>query len=153
MLLDGGADTAARNELSATALHHATRSGCKDIVDLLLNRSDVHARSSDGYIAPHLAAMRGDLSTFQVLFRESLKINPTPESIARDHNGATVLHLAALHDQVEIVSLLLEEGFDIDERDNLGDTALHYAILEGAILATKLLLEKGSDINIQTTIV
>ena len=43
-------------------------------------------------------------------------------------DGKTALHIAASLGNIELATLLVEEGADIDSRDNLGATPIHYAV-------------------------
>ncbi|KAF8535320.1 ankyrin repeat-containing domain protein, partial [Trichophaea hybrida] len=62
---------------------------------------------------------------------------------AKDNDGWTSQHLAALHGQATIVQLLLARGASISARDTIGRTPL---IVSQADAITLLLLDRGSDI-------
>ena len=60
VLLDLGADVAARNGIGGSALHAAAWRGCAEIVDLLVDAgADVSARCVDGKTALMYAAKYG----------------------------------------------------------------------------------------------
>lgn len=61
-----------------------------------------------GSTALHLAAAGGDTSLISVLLKAGADVD------ARDANGATALHIGAMHD--EVVDLLLGAGANIDAR-------------------------------------
>lgn len=66
-----------------------------------------------------------------------------------DFYGQTPLHYA-IHDDIEIIILLLEAGADINTRDNLEQTPLHYAVdsrYTPDMNVIKLLLASGADIT------
>jgi ankyrin repeat protein len=69
----------------------------------------------------------------------------------KDDCGRTLLHYAALHNNVEVVRLLIENGADINARDKWKDTPLHYALplFEGGLEAARLLIEAGADVSAQ----
>jgi ankyrin repeat protein len=60
-----------------------------------------------------------------------------------DDEGRTVLHMAALAGQHEIVKRLLNSGAGIYIRDRTGMTVLHYAAVGGSVVVMKFLLNSG----------
>eukprot|EP00026_Physarum_polycephalum_P008552 Phypoly_transcript_08640.p1 GENE.Phypoly_transcript_08640~~Phypoly_transcript_08640.p1 ORF type:complete len:470 (+),score=70.41 Phypoly_transcript_08640:86-1411(+) len=64
-----------------------------------------------------------------------------------DQRGNSLLHVAALRENVEIVELLLSKGATIDVRDSGDHTPLHFAANEGSIDIVKLLVEKGASLS------
>lgn len=59
------------------------------------------------------------------------------------------VHIAAYNNDVEMLSLLLDNGGDIRSREDImrGITPLHVAVGQGAKDTTELLLERGAPIN------
>jgi ankyrin repeat protein len=67
---------------------------------------------------------------------------------AKDEDGATPLHNAAVMDHVEVVKLLIAEGADVDAKDDIDKrTPLLYAAMQGQKEITELLIAKGADVN------
>jgi uncharacterized protein len=68
---------------------------------------------------------------------------------APNHNGWTVLHMAAYFGHVDVVKLLLERGADAMERstNELYNTPLHSALAGRRFAIAQLLVEHGSDVN------
>ncbi len=67
---------------------------------------------------------------------------------AKDSDGWTPLHSAALRGHVEIVRLLCDRGADVEARDNGGRRPLHYAAFHGHISVVKELIEeRNAEIN------
>ncbi|APR98127.1 ankyrin repeat domain-containing protein [Wolbachia endosymbiont of Folsomia candida] len=66
---------------------------------------------------------------------------------AKNTEGKTALHHAALANNHDTIKLLLEKGANIDAKDNKGQTALYYAALANNPDTVKLLLEKGANHN------
>lgn len=60
---------------------------------------------------------------------------------------ASLLHLAIMHSDFEIVESLLNHGADIHARDNVGSTPLMYAAQFGDSRILQLLLDKGARVN------
>ena len=63
------------------------------------------------------------------------------------YNEDSLLHIAAMNDNVKAAEALLERGFDIDIRDNLENTALMMAADFNSLKIAELLINKGADIN------
>jgi len=62
--------------------------------------------------------------------------------------GATPLHMAALHGSEDDALLYIERGADVNTRNALGWTVLHSAIRGSLDLTVvKLLVERGADVN------
>lgn len=61
--------------------------------------------------------------------------------------GATSLHLAAEHGQIEIARLLLDRGADVNALDASADPPLSWAAAGGHVEVAKLLLARGADVR------
>jgi ankyrin repeat protein len=61
--------------------------------------------------------------------------------------GQTPLCLASWKRHDSIVSLLLENGANVNVKDEDGCTPLHFASMEGQDAVVSLLLENGADVN------
>jgi len=73
---------------------------------------------------------------------------PDPEYVSG--SGGTLLHLAASKGLMELSSLLIESGFDVDAKDRYGLTSLHLAALSNQKEVANLLISKGADLNAQS---
>ena len=70
---------------------------------------------------------------------------------ARDGDGATPLHNAALSGQRDVAALLLDRGANREARDNEnGATPLYHAAAWGRTAMVELLLARGADRNART---
>lgn len=69
-----------------------------------------------------------------------------------DHGeGATLLHIAALRNRIEVVKLLIERGADVNAKGGWWVvTPLHWAADNGHTEMVWLLLEQGADVNART---
>ncbi|OQV00512.1 Ankyrin repeat-containing protein [Cladophialophora immunda] len=67
--------------------------------------------------------------------------------LTKTGSGNSALWLASQHGHEVIVWLLLEHGFDANEKDPLADgmTALHYAAQAGHVSVVEMLLKAGAD--------
>jgi hypothetical protein len=71
-----------------------------------------------------------------------------PELVnAKDGYYVTPMHAAAVAGHVDILSLLLERGADVDGRVGIGVTPLHRALADGRVKAVQFLIERGADIK------
>jgi ankyrin repeat protein len=87
----------------------------------------------------HNAAMDGNLPEMKKL----LALCNNPNQV--DNFFVTALHLAAAHGKVEAMSLLLNEGANINAQNVVGDYPLHSAV--DNIPSIKLLVKAGAVVN------
>ncbi|KAL3732566.1 hypothetical protein ACJRO7_029250 [Eucalyptus globulus] len=68
---------------------------------------------------------------------------------AQDAHGRTILHTAAMADDVELVKAILDAGVDVNIRDMHNMIPLHTALSRGARSCVGLLLYAGANYNLQ----
>ena len=67
-------------------------------------------------------------------------------------NGMTALHHAASKGNSDGVTILIDNGADVNLLDNTDRTALHFAAADGtSVEAVETLINAGADINAKTT--
>ena len=150
MMLDRGADVRRRDRLDHTPLDLAARWSREKNADrfiavatLLLDRG--------AEMTPCAAAALGDATWLSTRAAEGNLVNPI------DDDGGC-LRVAASHNRLDIVALLLDLGFDVDERTRFravgGDTVvfnwgmpLWECATSGKHRIAELLLERGADPN------
>lgn len=64
-----------------------------------------------------------------------------------DRAGRTLLHYAALDNDVGMIAALLDDGADPNAADRQGFTPLHFAAQQWSIEAAQILLERGADVD------
>ena len=70
---------------------------------------------------------------------------------AMDKYGNTPLHDAARYGHVDVATLLLDRGADVESKTRyIGYTAFHYAAWRGHTDVATLLLDRGADIESKT---
>lgn len=98
------------NTLDA-ALHHATRNGHADAVELLLQLgATIDLPNRIGCTALHTAVSHGHIDIVQLLLKFQAKIDATNKL------GSTVLHIAVFMQNVALVRLLLQNMKSVVER-------------------------------------
>ncbi|PVD33493.1 hypothetical protein C0Q70_04749 [Pomacea canaliculata] len=119
-LIELGADCTCRDLNGDTVLHLAARNDHWDIVQYLVDLGEgTPAPDSEGFVILHRASVRGiPDSSARELFLSLLKCKPDLDK--RTKQGDTAIHLAAKHDQWEVVMILIEHSaniFDCDSED------------------------------------
>jgi ankyrin repeat protein len=90
------------------------------------------------------AAYKGDVE----MVKKILATRPDPD--VRDDFGGTALHDAVFQNNLEIIRLLLDYGFDINATvPSNGYTPLHYCVWAGNLPALRLLLAYQADRTIK----
>lgn len=62
-------------------------------------------------------------------------------------DGKTALHIAAALGNIELATILVEEGADIDSRDSLGATPIHYAVRSARYDMVCWLISGGASVS------
>jgi ankyrin repeat protein len=109
-------------------------------------KNNVEALPATAY-PPHAiinAAYKGDTE----MIKKILAVRPDPN--ARDAFGGTALHDAIFQNNLEVIRLLLDYGFDINATvPSNGYTPLHYCVWASNLPALKLLLAYKADRTIK----
>src|ERR1041385_2712184 len=100
---------------------------------LILSAATVFAAGSD--VAD--AAKRGEKAAVRALIAQKADVN------AKQPDGATALHWAAWHDDVELATLLLRAGANPNPANLTGATPLELASTNGNAAMIELLLKSG----------
>ena len=91
----------------------------------------------------HKACEEGDLFAVKQLIEDGASVN------AKDENGRTPLHLAAMkRGNGEILRFLLEAKADVNVQDKKGRTALHFAAENYYMFGGKLLIDYGANLEL-----
>lgn len=111
MLLDHGADIAARDNEGATALHYATKSSEEDVIQFVLDQGcDIESTDNLGRLALHIAIKYVMPEACEFLLKNGADV-----SRPCDGNGRAPLILAVDRPfgSEEIIALLLDYGADV----------------------------------------
>lgn len=138
LLIKAGADVNAENYFQQTGLSEAIENNHPETVKLLL-ASKAKVKNSD-FVS---AVSRGQTETVSYLLAAGANPN------AHD-SFEPLIFPAILHDNVDIIRMLLDKGVNIEERSKwTGYTPLMEAALWGRERSFQLLLERGADVNAQ----
>jgi len=142
-ILDSGQDVNERFAGNMSILLMATITGNKEVIQLLVDRgADVNAAAQEGgmIITPMYAAIFLGHTDIADLF-----LSRGVDKDFRDKpTGRTLLHIATLKGVRDMVSLLVNGGYDINATDNAGKTPLHYAAQYGHKKIAELLIQNGA---------
>ena len=67
----------------------------------------------------------------------------------KDLQDNTVLHMAALNNDVKTAELCLDHGADVNTRKSKETTPLHMAATKGNLEMVELLISRGADVNMK----
>ena len=158
LLLDAGADVDAREErMGQTPLMWAIAGESPEVATLLIRHgAQVDASSTNGFLPILFAARQGDAASARAL------IAALPGRAAGDHAAGADPHVAAPDGQTpfllalagghdEVVTLMLDQGADVQTRDERGATPLHAAARQGKTDLVEELVSRGADLQARTT--
>ncbi|XP_064635654.1 ankyrin repeat and sterile alpha motif domain-containing protein 1B-like isoform X3 [Lineus longissimus] len=133
------------NAAGDTALHTAAQYGHAEAVQVLLtNHADPTIRNNRDETALDLASQYGRIQTVNLLLKHCISLL----SCATIKHSP--LHLASRNGHRNVVTALLDAGFDINTCTENG-SALHEAALYGKPEVVKLLLTRDIDTSLQDT--
>ena len=121
---------------------------CKGNVDemkLLIDLgADIHIHNDE---ALRLCAKYFHIEAAKILLEKGLDINACVTNGNPNEEGKTALHYAAQAGHMEMVTFLLDNKADIEQRSDLKQNALHNAVDNNKMEVVKLLLERGANIH------
>jgi ankyrin repeat protein len=145
ILLDNGADIAAKDSDGQTALNSTAYNCQTEIAELLINKgADIESKNLWNRTILNAASFYGCTSLVKLLIDKGADIDARGAE-----EGKTPLMWAINEGHTDIAELLVNTGADIDSKDNFDDTALMLAIKHGYHDITKLLIESGADVNLE----
>ena len=107
--------------------------------------AQANAKGLNDWTALHLAAADGLLGVSQVLITKG----DHTDIDARTSMNRTPLHLATLHNHLDVVRLLVDYGADFNAVDSEYNTALHYASMQGYVDIVRWLLSRKPRVDLK----
>jgi ankyrin repeat protein len=145
-LLSKDADIEITDENQRTPLHVAAWAGQKEMVFELLSRgADIYAKDKENCNVLHLASSGGHTQLITMLLQRIELQNRMVFMNSPDKSGQTPLHHATSGGHKDGVSVLLNEGANIEARENTGKTALHFSVFMGRQEVVRLLLQHRAN--------
>lgn len=150
LLLDRSLDYSIYAGKFGTPIHAAAFSGSREILDLILFKSEgrltVKTVDNGGWLALHLTAVKNRAYLIDTLTTAETSL------LTRDLGRRHSLHFAAGCGSVEFAEQILDRHKDaIQDTDADGWTPLHWVCREDCIDMISLLVDRGADKNAKTT--
>ncbi|XP_062711319.1 uncharacterized protein LOC134289472 isoform X2 [Aedes albopictus] len=138
------ADYKIANNAGETLIHLATERGNMEVVQLLIDdyAADVNAQDNDGNTPLLLAAKCRNWEMVKMLIDKDSKYS-ADYKIA-NKAGETLIQLAIIKGEIEIVEMLKDHAADLNVRNCYGKTPLHYAAFYCKWEIVKMLIGKDS---------
>ena len=155
-LIEKGASINAQNQKDGgTALSRAVASGDLNTVSLLLEKgADSNTADFEGYTPVMILALMFKYfsSPARALEIASLLTQYDVNLDSQDNRyGVTALFIASSHNQLDLISFLINKGATLEVPNNNGVTAFMSASLVGHKDAVSLLIKKGAEVNASDT--
>ncbi|XP_063923115.1 uncharacterized protein LOC135137411 [Zophobas morio] len=144
-LLDLGADANTVDNLKQNSLHYAAAAKqSTDTMNLLLDSgANANAQDAKGTTPLSIVCKKGQLPNVEILLLRKVDVNLI------DREGFSALHQATQFwkDNTEIISLLLDNGINVNATNNKGRNALQLSCKENHICDVKTLLQRGANLH------
>ncbi|KAL8999176.1 MAG: hypothetical protein Q9169_001955 [Polycauliona sp. 2 TL-2023] len=149
LILDRGVDVNScyqRNGLDWTPLHVAAARNHLDVmVELVERGANVALRDQTGYTPLHASAAYGYTEIAAYLLSQGADINTEIDTgLIIDNNALSV---AASHNHLDVVRLLLDKYEELDMSIPEDSGAIHSAARKGSIDILTLLIQRGQNVN------
>lgn len=145
VMLKYGADPTATDKNGRTPLHHSRSTHAATLL-LMYPFVKIDTKDNNGWTPLARAIMSNNTSMVAYFIEAGANINARVDNMG----NATMLHLAAIRSNEDIVQLLIDFGAKIDAVSEKQYTPLHCAAKYGNVKAIDLLIKAGADIEATT---
>lgn len=154
--LDRGADVNCANAARWTALHHVASNGFgSGIREIFKFNPNLELLNENGFTPLHQAIFQGRTACVRLWIDQANAEGPRTEAFvkaleARTSRGLSPLHIAALHNRVDIIQLLHDTGRlgGVNVPGSIDKVSpLHLAAVMGHIATMTMLIQYGADVN------
>ncbi|PSN50996.1 hypothetical protein C0J52_08594 [Blattella germanica] len=142
-LIERGADLRAKDVNEDTALHVALSQGDIEMVQCVVNASNVNEPNAKGDSPLHLAVNKNRKDFVNCLIAND------GDSSKQNLEGNSPIHEAVRKGLTEMVQHLITKGVNLNIRNKNGMTPLHVAVKEGRTEEAVLLLKNGANFKIR----
>ncbi|AZL15194.1 ankyrin repeat domain-containing protein [Rickettsiales endosymbiont of Stachyamoeba lipophora] len=140
--------------IGETLLNKAATLNKSKILRHLINLgADLNVKSREDYNALHVAVLNDSMECIETLITplfgpapSTQPLQPTQEQVSalvgeKNNQGNTALHLAILHNRLDVAKLLIQQQpSSLSKTNNDGNTALHIAALHNNVAAINFLV-------------
>jgi outer membrane protein assembly factor BamB len=123
-----------------TIYDYAAVGDIEQLKSLISEGADVSAKSRNGMIPLHWAALNGHKDIVELLIQKGADVNAGPQ---------TPLLFACQRGKKDVIELLISKGADINVKNNSGQMPIHFLARDGYTDIVELLIAKGADVNVK----
>ena len=132
----------AEDSLGFTPMHLAAWNGHLGVIQFLINKANLDAKSKDGQTPLHVAAQWGHLNVVKALAKQKANM------FAKDHQNGLAIHYAARKGHQKLVEYFITENPQLlTEKGMASQTVLHEAATLGHLQLIRLLVQKYADLK------
>ena len=142
-LSDQTLDLNARDDQGHTSVYHAVNTDNVSLLDnLARSGADVNIPDNEGRTPLYLTIIKQSLAILQCLTKHNLDVNQSIMDIPPLHLAID----ASTDSTIDFISLLLNQGAEVNKPDTQGRSPLYFAIKQNPSIV-RLLIEHNADVN------